>query len=143
MNKIPFERKQKGIVVALFIVCTLFLAAGSFSSCSKKEEEPASLIGKWKLEKLEGGHTSTPSLDCSQKNIIYEFHSNGVLTVIEEFDDILYGICDPGEYLYKVVEDEGYLEIDSRKYFFNISSKRMKIESAEYLDLPCYIFKKN
>ena len=130
------------------ITAIALLLAGSFSSCSQKtedNEEPGSLIGKWKLEKAEGGF-SWIYHDYSKKNIIYEFHPNGVLTVTAESDDVSHGLYESGEYLFSIIEtivenqQVFNLEINNTRYFFNIYPNRMRIDYAELVDMYYFIF---
>ena len=141
----------------------LVLLAVIFSSCTKKKDnhdEPASFLGKWKLEKEEYRGWSTTIKTYSQYNIVYEFHSNGVLTVTGVMDDIhyglYYGVYKPGEYLYSIVEDEniehlfpyvkdkngGYLKINDKIFFVCISSKEMMLYYTDFTDPPYFILKK-
>ena len=153
MNKLiknSFENKQKAVAVALCLVCAMFLVAGSFSSCSKDNEEPAIFFGKWKLVKL----LYTDIQDVSESNVVYEFQPNGVLIVTEATNAIPHGMYAPGEYFYSIdtitkypvnnpidrtgityiyhginliIEEPGYI----KKYVYYISSKELRIDLME------------
>ena len=163
-DKKPLERLQRGAVATLFIFpVIMLLMAGSFSSCKKKEEnkEPASLFGKWKLEKeilpFIGG-----IYDYSKNNIVYEFHTNGILTVTGESDYISYERFKQGEYLYSILTIDEMNELYSSLYGFELefkyfiyvrigsiiyclypfSSKEMAMDNHSYSDCSSFRFKK-
>jgi len=108
------------------------LLAGSFSSCIKKNEEPASIVGKWKLVEsryfsfINGLQVS----DYSQYNIVYEFKTNNVLFVSGVADDnfSLYG---NGEHFYSIGDfaDGRNLKIgDHGLWWSRISSKKLELD---------------
>ncbi len=134
-----------------FTVIMLLLAAGCFSSCSEKvNEKPnidksVSIIGKWKLVKVQVVFYNRDLYDYSHYNIIYEFKSNNVLTVSGETDDIdTYRGHNIGEHVYSITDDDKVipgsspvLKIDEIYSLFSISSKSLEISYAP-LDGPIY-----
>jgi len=133
------------------IAAIALMLAGSFSSCTKKENnvdtqlgdvDTVSIIGKWKLVK-----TSYPmsgkSSDYSKCNIVFEFKSDHLLTISGEPVHLRpHFSIDPDEceYFYSFVDDEnGYgmvglnfgLKIDRYNIFwYRISSKELEISQA-------------
>jgi hypothetical protein len=149
----------------------IFLVAAGFYSCDKQSssvepeeeycedcscifdfahEETASIIGKWKLEKIRLiSRAGLFCTDCSPYNIVYEFKQNGVLTVSGNTEN--YNGYQSGEY--SIIEDnrqERYpsdiawgLGINtSGTLWYKLSSKKLIIDYSP-LDGDTYYFVKN
>jgi len=134
--------ERKGIVA---ILCVALMLMGCFSSCSHKEES-GSVIGVWKLVEVRGIGNSKESYDYSQYSIVFEFHTNDILTVSGEPEQIYWvpGV-EPGEYPFSsLTEDEvkEYHWIPDPKlkigwndawsfpwdvYWYNVSSKELML----------------
>ena len=159
MNKViknPFERLQKGIVVAL-----CFVLVGFFSSCAEKKEnnvnedclsvlnivhdKSSSILGKWKLIKVRVNFASSAQeikcTDYSQYNIVFEFKSNNVLTISAETEHP--EIWTTGEHFYSIVDEEMFgnstsmLQINTLYECYQINSKELIITGAP-VDGPSY-----
>lgn len=150
--------------VKLFKITVLVLIlAGSFSSCSEKvnnadeesaTEEPATIIGKWKLTKVTLPFTPTGSIlhDYSRYSIVYEFNTNGILTVSGETGNIdWYRGHETGEYPYSIIDEDeskeavgfaGFrLKINTLYYSYSVTYKELIIDDRA-LDGYLYIFVK-
>jgi len=134
-------------------VAMMLFLTGSFSSCSKKvNNESTSIIGEWKLERVEIMFVGE-SNDYSQYNIVYEFNENGILTVSGETDHIeLYRGHETGEYPYSIISEveakekvgivDYRLKIGTIFSSFNVSSEGLIIDGRA-LDGATYYLLKN
>ena len=65
----------------------LLMSIAIFSSCSNDDGSTNEIVGEWQLIKVEtygvnsNGDMELFSVDCSQENIIYNFHSNNELLI--------------------------------------------------------------
>ena len=135
---------QHAAIALLFAVC--------FSSCSKKGgDEQFTIVGEWKIVTVEIPFIGE-SNDYSLYSIVYEFRTNGILTVSGETDHIeLYRGHEPGEYPYAIISkdearekvgiDDYRLKIGAIYLSYNVSSKVLVID-GKALDGGTYHFVK-
>ncbi len=124
----------------LIILITLML-----SSCSKNDEMPDQIIGKWKLIQVQiFGFGGLYSEDYSNKNIVYEFQSNGVLIVSGGKNE---GYS-PGKYNYFFGQDHLggsndpkilLVKINDSKWTYGLKESKMTLGKS-YVDGPNLIF---
>jgi hypothetical protein len=108
-------------------------------------EEPASIVGKWKLEKIRViSRLGIFCTDYSPYNVVYEFKENGILIVTGDIEDYNW----TGDYSF--VKDEwgmgqdGYpwgLNINGSTNWYILSSKKLIIDNSP-LDGPTSYFVK-
>ena len=119
---------------AKYVSVFLFIA-GIYSSCATEKnvdencedclcifdfthEKDASIIGKWKLEKIRvHSRMGIACTDCSQYNVVYEFKQNGTLTVSGNSEN--YGWHESGEYSF--IKDEWSMGHDGYPWGLNIN----------------------
>ena len=79
---------KKTINQTLFVLAMAIAVAGCNSSTgvNDEEEEPGTIIGKWKLVTYLYPFGNT-SKDCSRYNVVYEFQTNNVLLVSREINN--------------------------------------------------------
>lgn len=133
-------------------VLTIILIGFLISSCSNDDDISNQIVGNWKLTEakfygLVGGSSPEGSIDYSDKNIIYNFKSNGKL-IVSGGDNA--GYTD-GEYDYFFGED--YLtgnndppkillvKIDGSKMTYTYKNGKMTL-GLSYVDGPDLIFKR-
>jgi len=119
----------------------LLLLTGILSACSKNNEEMSVLddyskiLGKWKL--LKTTHPITgQSFDYSIDNIVFEFKTNGTLTVSGNIDDLW---PSNGDHIYSVSKlineynlNQLNLIIDTWPFLPRVSSKNLQIHKFGY-----------
>ena len=109
----------------------------------KIDELPASaksVTGKWKFlkEKTSGFMSPVSEIDHSQHNIIFEFGTDGGLTITGNADAEWWpGI---GEYSY-AIDNYGVLEIDGLVFWYDISDKELILDSRP-VDGSAFYFSK-
>ena len=82
-------------------------------------EETASIIGKWKLEKIRvHSRLGVSCTDCSPYNVVYEFKQNGALTVSGSTEN--FGWHESGEYSF--IKDEWSMGHDGYPWGLNINN---------------------
>ena len=97
-------------------------------------EKTASIIGKWKLEKIKvHSRLGISCTDCSPYSVVYEFKQNGTLTVSGNAEN--YGWHESGEYSFAKDEwgmgHDGYpwgLNINGTTNWYILSSKKLIID---------------
>jgi len=153
--------KRINIILVFLLPCLLFIGCKNGNGNEPKPENNINnteIIGKWKLEKVDAPFVAQ-SFDYSQYNIVYEFKSNGVLTVSSETDIIDEYIGDEiyighgiGEHSYSFVENkEGYLWVDypyrlvidrcTYPYWYLISSDELEISASPVDGFVYYLVK--
>ena len=102
------------------------------------------IIGKWKLVEVKKTMPPEESYDYSQYDLIYEFKTNGVLTVSGEIEDVVnYGFS-IGEYSYSPNTYNSMIIDRYRPYLYLylciLSSKNLLLYSIELMDGYDYYF---
>jgi len=69
-------------IVLVFLLSCLFL-----TNCKKNNDDTGDIIGKWKLIEVRNTFAQI-KIDYSQYNIVYEFKTDGILTVSGKTNDI-------------------------------------------------------
>ena len=133
-------------------ILILIVAIVTMSSCSNDDDfSTKQIVAEWKLMEakfygLQGGNSSEGSIDYSDKNIIYNFHSDGTLTVsggenagysngeYEYFfgEDHLGGINDPKTLLVKINES---------KWSYDLRNGKMTLGKS-HVDGPNLVFER-
>ena len=91
--KNSFERKQKGAVSTLWIICTFFFVAVCFYSCSEKmDTDPKiAILGKWELIGIELWFHKGEMQKIDPNGSYIEFLSNGIRKAyFQEKDEFRY-----------------------------------------------------
>ena len=112
-------------------------------------EETASIIGKWKLEKIRvNSKLGFSCIDCSTTNVVYEFKENGILTVSRHAEHL--GLHESGKYSF--INDEWGMGQDGCPWglsinegttnWYILSSKKLIIDYSPG-DGATYFFVKN
>jgi len=138
-----------------FMYATIVLTMTCFfCSCTKKQNDECNgtIEGKWKLVKITVPFTPTgpKSYDYSKHDIVYEFDTNGILTVSVETGQIdWYGGHEKGEYSYSIIDESEakeavganafVLKIGTLYYSYNVNDKELIIDSSP-LDGFVYYF---
>ena len=95
----------------------------------KIEELPTSIIGKWKLMKMrliDNPEKKASEIDCSQDNVIYEFKTNGILTISGDCNE-KYTSLKKGDQNYSI-GNYGRLFIDAADELqYSLSSQELRI----------------
>jgi len=134
-------------------IVILILTIATFSSCSNDDDSLSNQItAEWKLIEAkfyvpEGGNPSEGSIDYSNENIIYDFQSNGTLTVSGGDNAGYYN----GNYEYFFGED--YLgggtnepkillvTIDQSKWTYDLTNGKMTL-GLSHVDGPDLVFER-
>ena len=132
-------------------ILLILLTITSLISCSKSDDsnENEHFFGEWKLNRADlHGFEGTKTFDYSNDNIIYNFRSNGILTVTGA-ENVGYP---SGEYSYYFGKDylgDGtngsktlLVNIESSKWIYNFIDGEMVLVQS-YNDGPNLIFIKN
>ena len=130
----------------------LLLTIGLFSNCSNDDDNQTNseIVGEWKLTKAIFISQTVEEIDYTDQNIVYNFHSNGVLSVsgganagypIGEYEyifgeDYLTGSPNPGEPMIVLVK------IGNAKWTYDFTNGQMKIGQS-YVDGPDLVFERN
>ena len=112
-------------------------------------EETATIIGKWKLEKIRvNSRMGIFCTDCSLYNVVYEFKQDGTLTVSANTEN--HGWHESGEYSF--IKDEWDMGQDGFPWglsisngsatWYMLSSKKLIIDYSP-MDGATYYFVKN
>ena len=102
----------------------------------KIEDEYEKLIGKWKPVKKTRVFCCLDTFDLSQYNIIWEFQSNGILTISGMTEDINNASLENGEYPYAIIpnrfrDNPPYLlELLYFEFYYYISSDELEINGS-------------
>lgn len=130
----------------------LIMIIVAISSCSKGDDSSSNqIIGEWKLIEakfygLEGGNSSESSIDYSNENIIYDFQSNGTLTV-SGGENVGYS---NGEYEYFFGEDHLggmndpeilLVKINESKWTYDLTNGKMTLGQS-YVDGSDLVFER-
>lgn len=132
---------MKKILILIITIVTL-------SSCSNDDSINDQIVGEWKLTStvccfFEGGKTT----DYSDENIIYNFQSNGILTVTGgqniEYPNGEYNYFFGKDYLGGDTSDPKVLliKIDNNKWTYNLTDGIMTL-SMSYIDGPILHFER-
>ncbi len=137
---------MKKVVILIIMVVTL-------SACPREDTisiDP--IIGKWKLIEIRfSGFERISSIDCSDKNIIYNFKTDDILNVSGVSANDKYLRYSNGEYKYffgkgrlggggsdpKIL----LVEIETTKWTYKLTDGKMVL-STSYLDGETLIFEK-
>ncbi len=119
---------------------------------SMTHDETASIIGQWKLVKQGGGLAMcalSVMIDYSQHDIIYEFRSNGVLTITGDPQHQIWP--EIGEHSYSFIdENNGYeipglsygLQIDDfSNFWYSISSEQLVVINGRLMVMLIILLK--
>ncbi|SDB23521.1 hypothetical protein SAMN03097699_0229 [Flavobacteriaceae bacterium MAR_2010_188] len=132
----------------LFLVCGIL----SFLNCSNDDNDSNAndIEGEWKLIKIETYFSEETTFDYTDRNIIYDFQSDGKL-VVSGGENLGYS---DGEYKYEFVEDylspeplegeskEKLVIIDENRWIYEkLNSTTISISQA-YVDGPTIFLKR-
>ena len=127
---------------------TLLLLLGSITSCSKQEDDDdiitnatEGIIGDWKLDKVKANFflAEDKTQDLSKNNIVYQFRSDGILTVSGNVDPINnYPGHTVRDYTYSIDETQKHgpsgwprgLKIDDFIYWYRLSQDKLIIDAS-------------
>ena len=115
-------------ILKLAVVLVFF--AGSIYSCTKENEESATIIGKWKYVKCVYPF-GNKLYDYSQYNIVYEFKPNNILAISGETHIENYVGHEIGKHFYSLGDfsDGRNLKIDDYSiYWCRIFSNELEID---------------
>ena len=112
-------------------------------------DKTASIIGKWKLEKIRvSSRLGISCMDCSSYNVLYEFKQNGTLTVSGNTKNL--GCHESGEYSF--IKDEWSMGRDDYPWglkinygstnWYMLSSKKLIIDYSPGDGATYYFVKK-
>ena len=142
---------KKNLFLAIALAC--IVTSPAFVSCSKElaiepEEQPLkitdtvtnnSIIGRWLLIQVDlafGG-----IVNCSEKNIEYQFFNTGELMVANNNEENEDGIfLTRGEHQYSLNEKASQITIDRLTYQYRIKDKELIIDTGSAWDAPVYVF---
>lgn len=133
-------------------ILILLLTIATISSCSNDDDSSHNPVtGEWKLIEakfhgLEGGNSLEGSIDYSNLNIIYDFQSNGSLTVSggdnAGHPNGTYEYYFGEERLESISDSELLIvEIDESKWIYTFTNEKMYL-GLSYVDGPDLVFEK-
>jgi hypothetical protein len=107
-------------------------------SCHDDLNPETAIVGKYKLVKAVP-ITRPESYECSQYNIMFEFKTNGTLTVSGKTDQANIYVIPEGDYLYLLKNSKLRIKSDmlfqgKLDFWYNLSSKEITLSPALFSD---------
>lgn len=121
-------------IFSLGLIATV-LAAFTFTSCSKDDDDDASIVGKWKLETINekgGGIDVTISAADMGSTDIMEFKNDGTYTTTSEYDgekEVSTGKYTTKGNVLTLTNEDGTENIK-----FSISGNKLTLQGEYYYD---------